>query len=182
MKVYNHKDAFVHLNYILKFQKEDSFIAVFTEPAVHYGEDLQFDENKVHELNLETFNLQRKGGAIIASPGDIVYCFTSKEENSRFNAELRKFLAKKLTDRCINIEQIKNDLLVNDKKCFGFMHQKIGKLHFYGGHISINCNLELIKELCTKEMIKMPGGLGEYNITSEDVIEWLKEFWFYYKK
>jgi hypothetical protein len=30
-------------------------------------------------------------------------------------------------------------------------------------------------------MEKIPGGLGEYNITTDEVIDWLNEFWFYYK-
>jgi hypothetical protein len=31
-------------------------------------------------------------------------------------------------------------------------------------------------------MKKVPGGLNTYGITTKDVIEWLQEFWFYYKK
>ena len=182
MKVYKHDDAFVHLNYILKNQIEDFFIATIDDTVLHYGEDEGFDVDKAVEMGIKCYNLKKKGGAMVTSPGDLVYCFTTKKEVSSFNAELRNLLAKKLTHKGINIEQIKNDLLVNDKKCFGFMHQKIGKLHFYGGHISIDCNLELIKELCTKEMVKIPGGLGEYNITTEEVVDWLREFWFYYKK
>jgi hypothetical protein len=62
------------------------------------------------------------------------------------------------------------------------MYQKIKQLAFYGGHISIDCNLELIKDVCTKPMEKVPCGLGQYGITTQQVVDWLNEFWLYYKK
>lgn len=182
MKVYNHNDAFVHLNYILKNQIEDFFIATIDDTVLHYGEDGGFDVDKAVKMGIKCYDLKKKGGAMVTSPGDIVYCFTTKDEDVKFNSNLRIFLANKLSQYNIHTEQTNNDLLVEDKKCFGFMYKKIGKIHFYGGHISIDCNLELIKQVCTKEMVKIPGGLGEYSITTNKVVDWLKEFWFYYKK
>lgn len=181
MKVYGHEDAFIHLNYILKNQIEDFFIATIDDTVVHYGEDGGFDENKAVELGVKCYNLKKKGGAMVTSPGDIVYCFTTKKECPNFDTQLRKFLATKLSERNIKAEQVNNDLLVDGKKCSGTMHQQIGKLHFYGGHISIDCNLDLIKEICTKEMVKIPCGLSDYGITTENVVRWLQEFWFYWK-
>lgn len=181
MKVYRHEDAFTHLNYILKNQIEDFFIAIIDDTVVHYGEDGGFDETKTTELGIKCYNLKKKGGAMVTSPGDVVYCFTTKRECAHFDTELRKFLATKLIERNIKTEQINNDLLANGKKCSGTMHQQIGKLHFYGGHISIGCNLDLIKEICTKEMVKIPCGLSDYGITTENVVRWLQEFWFYWK-
>ena len=170
MKVYNHKDAFEHLKYLFKFQKEDCFIAVFTESAVHYGEEFWFNEDKAKELNLETFNLQRKGGAIVTSPGDVVYCFFLRHEEKFLNKQISDFLINKLKDKNINIQIVDNDLLIDGKKFFGCMQQQIGRMHFIGGHISINCNLDLIKQICTKPTEKIPGGLSKYQITTEDVV------------
>ena len=182
MKVYNHKDAYEHLKYIFKTQTEDVFAAIISETVVHYGEDGGFDINKALELKLPVYNLYKKGGAMVTSPGDIVYCFFLKQNLPNLNKDLREFIANKLNKRGIKTEITSNDLLVNDKKCFGFMKNEIGKMYFIGGHISIDCNLELIKEVCIKPMEKVPGGLSQYHITTEDVIGWLNEFWFYYKK
>lgn len=182
MKVYNHKDAYEHLKYIFKFQKEDCFIAVFTEPAVHYGEELWFNEDRAKELNLEMFNLHRRGGAIVTSPGDLVYCFFLKEDDQDLAKQLEQFLLQKIRSKGLNVALVDNDLLINGKKFYGSMKQDIGRMHFIGGHISINCNLELIQQICTKPMKKEPIGLGSFNITTQDVIEWINLFWFYYKK
>lgn len=182
MRIFSHEDAFIHLNYILKNQVEDFFIATIDNTIVHYGEDGGFDADKIVELNIKYYNLKRKGGAIVASPGDVVYCFTSKKEYPHFDTQLRKFLFKKFLHFSKDVKEVDNDLLVEDRKCTGTMHQTIEGLHFYGGHISINCNLSLIQRLCTKPIKKVPGGLSTYGITTEDVIKWLQEFWFYYKK
>jgi hypothetical protein len=40
----------------------------------------------------------------------------------------------------------------------------------------------LIKQVCTKPMGKTPVGLSQYQITTKDVVDWLQEFWFRYKK
>jgi hypothetical protein len=176
MKVYNHKDAFVHLNYILKNQVEDVFMAVFDETVVHYGSDGGFNIDEAISLKIPTYNIHKRGGAMVTSPGDVVYCFLLKENHPTLNEDLRKFLSNKLSKRNIHVELVKNDLLINGKKCFGFMQNEIGDCYFIGGHISIDCNLDLIKKLCTKPMEKIPGGLGEYNITTDEVIDWLNEF------
>ena len=181
MKVYNHKDAYDHLKYIFQFQKEDSFIAIFTECAVHYGKDSGFNIDKAIHLNMPAYDLQRRGGAIVTCPGDVVYCFFLKENIPSLNAEIRKFLVEKIRPRVDSIESVDNDILINGKKCFGFMQTQVGKMHFIGGHISINCNEELIKEVCTKNTNKNPGGLSEHGFTTNDVVSWLNEFWFYYK-
>ena len=181
MKVYNHKDAHTHLQYILRSQTEDAFIAVFDEVAVHYGEDGGFDINKAKELNIPCYNIYRKGGAFVASPNDIVYCFCSKNHNMNYNGKLSHFLMKKLLARGIEVEKVKNDLLAFGKKFLGQMYIKIDNIAFYGGHISIDCNLNIIQEVCTKPMEKIPSGLSQYGISTEEVINWLNEFWFYNK-
>jgi hypothetical protein len=182
MKVYNYKEAYDHLLYTLQNKKEDAFIAIITDTVIHYGPEGGFDVTKAQLMGIPCYNLQKEGGAMVTSPGDIVYCFTTPFKNSRFNMELRNHLAKKLQARGVIVEQTKNDLLVDGKKCFGFMHRDFGGYVFYGGHISIDCDLPLIQHLCTKPMEKVPGGLSAYQITTEDVIKWLQEFWFYYKK
>ena len=87
MKVYNHKDAYIHLNYLLKSQQEDFFIAIFDNTSVHYGEDCSFNFEAAVEKNILCYNIKRKGGAIVASPEDVVYCFTSKKEHSDFDVQ-----------------------------------------------------------------------------------------------
>ena len=50
---------------------------------------------------------------------------------------------------------------------------------FCGGNISLSTNNELIKQICKKPMIKEPVCLGTYGITTQQVEDWLHEFYFY---
>ena len=43
--------------------------------------------------------------------------------------------------------------------------------------ISINQDLEVIKNVCLKPMVKVPKGLGEYGVTTEEIIDWVED-WF----
>ena len=181
MKVYNHKDAYIHLQFVLKAKKQDCFIAVIDETVVHYGLDTNFNRNKALEYGIPMYDIKRKGGAIVASPGDVVYCFSLKENKPALNNKLRRFLANKLSLMNIPVEIVGNDLLVDNKKCFGFMGNKVNDMYFIGGHISIDCNLPLIEQICIKPIEKTPGGLGVYGVTTKDVVEWLQEFWLYNK-
>ena len=97
MKVYNHKDAYAHLKYIFKHQEEDCFIATINETVLHYGEDGGFDIEKAINMNIPLFDLQKKGGAMITSPGDIVYCFFLKKDIPTLNNDLRTFLSEKIS-------------------------------------------------------------------------------------
>ena len=181
MKVYNYKDAYPHLQYVLKTGKEDAFIAVITDTVVHFGEEGGFNPDVAEALNIPYYNIHKKGGAMVTSPGDVVYCFTSKKDNLRFNAKLCDFLSKKLSDKQIPITKEKNDLLADGRKFLGYMQKNLPHISYYGGHISINCNLSLIQQICTKTMQKVPCGLGEFGITTEEVIKWIQEFYFYFK-
>ena len=62
----------------------------------------------------------------------------------------------------------------------GTMRIELGAVfQFYGGHISLSTDNELIKQICKKPMMKEPVGLGKYGITTQQVEDWLHEFYFY---
>lgn len=172
MKVYKQQEAFERLKSIVWTNNTDSFITVVEETAVHYGFEGGFNKTAAASLKIPTYDIYKNGGAMVTSPGDVLFCHMSKDRLDDFNDHIRKYLSTKIKQENVEID---NDLLVNGKKVAGFMEISVNNKHFYGGHISINCNLNLIKQICTKEMVKVPGGLGEYGITSEQVVSWLQE-------
>ena len=90
---------------------------------------------------------------------------------------LNQVIKKKLLDKGLNVEWVKNDLLIDGKKFLGDMKTTLPNgLYFYGGHISYRVNLPLIKEICTKPMEKTPTGLSEYDITHEELEQWVNDF------
>ena len=51
-----------------------------------------------------------------------------------------------------------------------------GIIDYTGGIISMNVNLDHIKAICRKPMKKVPKGLSDYGITSEEVEEMFLDF------
>lgn len=182
MKKLGQNEALTHLKYCQTYSKEDTFFGVWDETLVHYGFESEFDQEKVMEKGLRTVNLNRKGGAFVTHKGDIAYAHLTRQAD-RFNQSLGSFLANKLIARGLNVVFRDNDWLIDGKKFMGTMMYYLGgNFHFYGGHISINVDLDLIKNICLKPMEKEPIGLSEFGITTEQVEEWLHEFYFYWKK
>ena len=44
---------------------------------------------------------------------------------------------------------------------------------YTGFHFSVNVNLEHIKNICQKPMVKIPKGLSDYGVTSNQIVEFL---------
>lgn len=61
----------------------------------------------------------------------------------------------------------------NTYKCGSYSSRRYGDILYSAFHVSINCNLELIKNICNKPMVKIPKGLNDFAITQEDVIGFL---------
>lgn len=68
--------------------------------------------------------------------------------------------------------------MVDGYKCFGFATNYLadyGKL-LTTCHFTLSVNIDLIKAICTKPMVKVPKGLADYGITQQEVIEFITKF------
>lgn len=126
----------------------------------------------IHQSKLQT------GGCIIGVKGNIF--FDIKRFNTNYNISDKfaialkdYFISKGLNSaRCDN-----NDVLIDDfKVASGCEHIENG-YHYMGYQISIYQDIETIKHACNKPMIKIPKGLNEYGITTEEMVEFCKKYW-----
>ena len=149
--------------------------------TVNYGRANDIDINFCQNNNIPTFFINRGGGAIVLFPGNIaidaIYTGTSYQIVFDFLSAFKQFLRTKNIES--NIDG--NDLIINNKKVIGVIGEVLPKpflgLTYIGISISINANAELINNICTKPMEKVPGALSDYGITTEEVMNWLLE-WF----
>jgi hypothetical protein len=58
----------------------------------------------------------------------------------------------------------------------GICITRYGNLDFTGVAIGINTNLDHIKAICKKPMVKVPKGLSDYGITTEEVEQMFLDF------
>lgn len=116
-------------------------------------------------------------GCIIAVKGNIFIDAKVKVNGENvadvFSKELCKFFINKglKSVRCDN-----NDVLIDGYKVASGCEAIIGNMNYMGYQISINQDLETIKRVCKKEMVKIPKALSEYGITTDDMVKFCIDF------
>ena len=98
-----------------------------------------------------------------------ISCWDSGQQAKRFRQTFMCKLKNYLTDKGLNCKIAENDLLVDGYKCGSYMSRNIDGVIYTAIHISINMDVDLIKSICTKPMVKIPKGLSEFGITTDEI-------------
>ena len=115
-------------------------------------------------------NTGHKGGIIIGFAESItVFAFTEHPWNAPFLRKVRDYLRSAGLDAEID----NNDLVISGvHKIAGTSSMfvpGIGK-YFYGIHISINLDRDVIGSVCSKKSGKIPTGLSEFGVSRSDIL------------
>ena len=148
---------------------------VFESSTAAVHRKTQVDENTCKELGYEVVETFNNCGTIIANPGDFGIGHMGEIENGWYKRFVSYFIDW-LRNKGLNAEYVKNDILVDGYKVCGICVNRYGRIDYTGGLIGINTNLNHIKAICRKPMKKVPKGLSEYGITTEEVEEMFLEF------
>lgn len=156
----------------IKGKKEDEFFHQYKEKMVISSKQNALDNTYCQKESLEVYNASNMGGTIVAHPGDIgiaFFKFDGWNMGKDFLAAIKQILSSKIE----NISFIGNDLLVDGiYKVGSFASINCGDKYIYtAAHLSFDPNIELIKNVCTKEMKKIPKGLKNYGYTTENLKE-----------
>lgn len=134
------------------------------------------DEQLCHDMGYKVYEtFDPAGGSIVANAGDINVCNFGYRHNN-FLQEFGNNFTKWLQSKGLNAEFIKNDILIDDYKICGTCITNYNDIDYTAIHIGINTNLEDIKKICRKPMKKIPKGLSEFGITTEEVKNWIIDF------
>ena len=132
-------------------------------------------------LNVDLCNIPIRhfsylNGSIICSPQDLILIKTDLTPSS-FGQNCLEILSDYYKDTDIEIIFDNNDLLFNNKKIASQIEMFIQGATVYQTivHFSMDINLELIEQLCTKPTEKIPGSLTEYGMTAEKLWELIYE-------
>ena len=128
----------------------------------------QVDEETCEALGYEIVESYNNAGTIVSNAGDVLIGHFAQPDNGWYDRFIAYFIDW-LRIRGLNAEYTSNDILVDGYKVCGMCVTRYGRIDYTGGIISINVNLDHIKVICTKPMKKVPKGLSEYGITTEDV-------------
>ena len=135
-----------------------------------------YNLNKIKELKYDFEQLNYLGGTIVCEQGDLEIAYYDTKYNL-FKDKFKNYFIKWLLEKGIKAEFKDNDILIDGFKACGISFQSFFKgINVTLIHIGVNTNLENIKKICNKKMIKIPKGLSEYGITSEEVEQMFLDF------
>ena len=157
---------------IIKEQRECVVYGVPYNNYVFVGRNTEDQYNKEYceQHNIELLQFPNQGGVIVLSSGDFDIGHFSKDHDTGFNFKFAEVFINYLKNKGINASLEGNDILIDNKyKCGSFSSRIYGEILYSAFHISIGMNLDLISNICTKPMVKIPKGLREYGIDTEEV-------------
>ena len=158
--------------------QEDAFIMGVTDKVLVLGGD----SNEVNiaycqENNIPIKNIPNVGGCMVLNIGDVEIGYFTTNIQSNWHNEFMENFCKYLTNKRINAKMYGNDLLLDDTyKTASFSTRRLGNLLYIAVHISIDTLDELINNICLKPRNKIPKGLGQYGITTEEVVSFVKTY------
>ena len=155
---------------------DDAIYHIHKQPLVFASKsnDVNYEYCQSHNIDvISSFNM---GGTIVSNTGDIDMAIF-KQDGWDVGRTLLTKIYEWLANKNINAKVMGNDIIVDEKyKVVSFASINTGDKFIYTCvHISFNPNVELIGNICSKEMIKVPKALTEYGITQQQIIDFIKE-------
>ena len=154
-------------NYIKGGLHRMAYVVIDSPVTIVYNKK-QVDESVCNELGYEVYEAFNNGGTILANPDDVVIGHFYEPDND-WKDKFVAYFVDWLKAKGLNAEYVKNDVLVDGYKVCGMCVTRYGSIDYTGGIISMNVNLDHIKTICKKPMEKVPKGLSEYGITTDEV-------------
>ena len=148
---------------------------VIERPVAIVHRATQVDEAVCKEIGYEIVESYNNGGTILANKGDIIFSHLDAPENG-WLFRFADYFVGWLKGKGLNAERVKNDILADGYKVCGLCITRYGRIDFSSAILGINTNLDHIKAICKKPMQKVPKGLSEYGVTTEEVEQMFLDF------
>lgn len=158
--------------------KSKCVIVSYTDNQVNYGFDAQPNFEYCEKHNIPCVNIGRMGGTFVVNKDDIGFGYITQGIKNEIGIALCDELTNYLKNKGFNVTQESNDILVDGYKVFGWAsyYYKNFDAIYITAHITLSVNLELIQNICTKPMNKVPKGLNDFGVTRDEVIQFLEDF------
>ena len=149
---------------------------VHDKKSIFVTDSVSINNNACITLGYDVLDTRHTGGAVVVSSGDISIIHFGKIGNNWMH-RFAHYLIDEYRKRGLNATFDGNDILIDDYKISGLSATLYNNLQYSTIHIGINTNIEHIKAICTKPMVKIPKGLAEYGITTEEVEQMFLAFY-----
>lgn len=153
-----------------KYQDLKRVVCVTSQQPCVLTRNNNFNKSFCEENNISIYYTGHRGGTIINSTEDVSIGLF----NCGHCLHVIQSLVSYLRGKGLSCVLDDNDILVDGYKVIGISQRHNDKGSPIAMHISIVVDLDLIKNICTKPMNKVPKGLSEFGITREEIIEFIQ--------
>lgn len=144
-------------------------------PMAFVYKEREIDKNTCDNMGYTVYPAFYNGGTILCNKGDLVFAHFGNPGNGWIYGFVNYFVDW-LKARGLNAEFVDNDVLVDGYKVCGTCITRHGQIDYTCCFVCIDIDLNHITALCRKAMNKVPKGLSEYGITTEEVEQMFLEF------
>lgn len=144
-------------------------------PMAFVYSEAQIDAEVCANMGYTVYPAFYNGGTILCNKGDLVFAHFGKPENGWIYGFVDYFV-EWLKAKGLNAEYVDNDVLVDGCKVCGTCITRYGRIDYTCCFICIDIDLYHIKAICRKPMHKIPKGLSDYGITTEEVEQMFLDF------
>ena len=171
----NQVDTFSEIKKNIEHGNHTGFRVMVESPIVFVHKERQVDEETCNAMGYEVCEAYYNGGTIIGNKGDMAFAHFGSIENGWMMRFVDYFL-EWLKAKGLNATYESNDVLVDGYKVCGMCVTTYGRIDYTAGFLGVNTNLDAIKAICRKPMKKVPKGLSDYGITTEEVEQMFLDF------
>lgn len=161
---------------LIREQEEGVIVNLTKKTWCVCGEGNAFREDVCRERGILLFHAHHLGGTTIVFPGDLSI-MEVRQGHSRFGEACLEAACRYLRGRGLPVGIDGNDLMLWDPdakaklKVGSHGSNWVGDLTESVVHLSVNMDVDLVREICTKPMVKTPGALSRYGVTAEELWE-----------
>lgn len=166
-KVKSHEAVATIQEFIVN-KKHGVAYCVHDEKSIFCTDRNTINEDVCMENGYTVLDTKHTGGVVVVNDGDVSVIHFGEIGNDWMH-RFAYYLIDRYKDRGLNATYEDNDVLIDGYKISGLSATPYGNTQYSTIHIGVNTNLEHIKAICKKPMKKVPKGLSEYGITTEEV-------------
>jgi lipoate-protein ligase A len=174
IKVKSHEAVATIQDFIVN-KKHGVAYCVHDEKLVFITELNTINEDVCDKEGYTVLDTRHTGGVVVVSEGDMSVVHFG-EIGNEFMKNFALYLIERYREKGLDATFDGNDVLVDGYKISGLSATPYGHIQYSTIHVGINTNLDHIKAICKKPMVKVPKGLSEYGITSEEVEKMFLDF------
>lgn len=168
-------EAVSTIQHFITNQEHGIAYCVHDEKSIFMTNPDSIDREVCDKEGYTVLNTQHTGGVVVVSEGDVSVVHFGVIGNEWMH-RFADYLIERYKERGLNATYEDNDILIDGYKISGLSATPYGNIQYSTIHIGINTNLDHIKAICRKPMTKVPKGLSDYGITTEEVEKMFLDF------